>query len=110
MDCCIDYKSLRALLYILNRAGRTVTDGLFVSQSGIKRIKELIQSGEKVILLPYFRTYTDFLVLLFTLYVHEIPIPFTIGNWEDTPRNKITDTLLRRVGYILASRSREQTV
>ena len=110
MDCCIDHKSLRALLYALNRAGRSITDGLFVSQSGIQKIKELIQSGEQVVLLPYFRTYTDVLVLLLALYAHEIPIPFTIGNWEDTPRNKLTDSLLRRVGYILASRSREQSV
>ena len=70
----------------------------------------LLKSGEQVVLLPYFQTYTDFLVLLFALYVHNIPIPFTLGNSEDTPRNKLTDSLLRRVGYIITSRSSEQSV
>ena len=60
--------------------------------------------------MPYFRTYTDFLVLLLAFYVHDVPIPFTIGNREDTPRSKLTDSLLRRVGYIIASRSREQSI
>lgn len=45
-------------------------------------------------------------MLLFAFYVHNVPIPFTIGNREDTPRNKLTDSMLRRVGYIIASRSR----
>ena len=60
-------------------------------------------------LIPYFRTYTDFFVLLYALYVNDIPIPFTFGNLEDTPRNSLFDALLKRVGYILTRRSREQS-
>lgn len=42
LDCSIDHKALRGLLYILNRAGRKITDGCFVEKSGMERIKQLI--------------------------------------------------------------------
>ena len=97
------------MIYSMNRLGRQITNGVFIQQSGINRIKDLIRKKERVVLIPYFRTYTDIFVLYYALFVHQIPIPFTFGNLEDTPRNTIFDNLIKRVGYILTRRSREQS-
>ena len=109
MNCDINARAFLPMQLTLNRLGRQITKGLFIQQSGIDRIKELIKRKERVVLMPYFRTYTDFFVLIYALFVHKIPIPFTFGNLEDTPRNTVLDNLLKRVGYILTRRDREQS-
>jgi len=94
-------------MVIMNRIARTTSKGMFVQQSGINKIKEYVKRNERVVLIPYFRTYTDFFALLYALWSHQIPIPFTFGNLEDTPRSKIFDTMSTSIGYIRARRSRE---
>ena len=42
--------------------------------------------------------------------MHDIELPLTVGNMEDTPRVRFIDMLLKGVGYIHARRSRDQSM
>jgi len=66
--------------------------------------------NERVVLLPTYKSFSDFLVILYAFASHDIEIPFSVGNFEDTPRVKFIDMLLKGVGYITARRSRDQSV
>lgn len=67
-------------------------------------------TNERVVLVPAYKSFSDLLVLLYTFAAHDIEIPFTVGNFEDTPRVKLIDMLLKGVGYITARRSRDQSM
>ena len=66
--------------------------------------------NERVVLLPQYKSFADHFILLYTLAMHGIELPLTIGNMEDTPRVKIIDRILKGVGYIHALRSRDQSM
>jgi len=55
-------------MVFMNKIARTTSKGMFVQQSGINKIKEYIKRNERVVLIPYFRTYTDFFALLYALW------------------------------------------
>mgnify|MGYP006889523851 FL=1 len=63
--------------------------------------------GEPVLLMPTYKSFTDQFVMLYSLLAFNMPIPFTMGNLEDTPRVSLVDSLLRNIGYILSARSRD---
>jgi hypothetical protein len=73
---------------------RNTLEGLWVNQTGIDNLKKLIKDGEHVILIQY------------TFLHHQIQLPFTMGNFEDTPRVYLIDKILKKMGYILIKRSR----
>ncbi|MFO0116408.1 MAG: hypothetical protein ACK521_01885 [bacterium] len=60
--------------------------------------------------MPVYRSFADLPVLLYSLFVNKLEIPFTIGNQEDMPSAKIIESILKKVGYILTKRSREQSL
>lgn len=47
---------------------------------------------------------------MFTLAFHGIEQPFCVGNLEDTPHIRLIDRLLKGCGYIMARRSRDQSM
>lgn len=57
--------------------------------------------------MPVYRSFADLPVLLYSLFVNKIEIPFTIGNAEDMPHAKIVDQILKRIGYLITKRSRD---
>ena len=69
-----------------------------------------MQSGERVVLMPVYRSFADLPVLLYSLFVNKIEIPFTIGNAEDMPHAKIVEYLLNRIGYLATKRLRDQSL
>jgi len=95
------------MLWSLNKIFRNLSSGLFVEQSGIANIKKLMNQNERVILMPQYKSFADFFILAYTLAVHNIELPFTVGNKEDTPRIPLIDKLLKGSGYIFARRSRD---
>lgn len=96
------------MTYQLSKVLRNSFDGLWVSQPGIDSLKALLKDGQHVILIPTYKSFSDMFVLLYALIENQIQLPFTIGNLDDTPR-LLVDKLLRKIGYILMQRSRNQS-
>ena len=101
---------MAATMMFLNRKLRQVTNGLYLQQSGFESIKKLLQAGERVVLLPVYKSFADWPVLLYSLFVNKIEIPFTIGNAEDIPQAPMIEKILKNVGYIKTKRSRDQSL
>jgi len=74
---------------------------------GMKRIKDLMNNNERVVLLPTYKSYADVFVLLFALASSDIALPFTVGNREDIPRVRFIEKILQGIGYINTSRSKD---
>ena len=88
-----------------NRKFRQISRGLYLEQKGFESIRELLQAGESVVLMPVYRSFADLPVLLYSLFVNKSEIPFTIGNSEDLPSARVINGLLKKIGYIMAKRS-----
>ena len=69
-----------------------------------------MNQNERVVLLPHYKSFADFFILLFTMAYHGIETPFCIGNLEDTPHIRFIDMLLKGAGYIMTRRSRDQSM
>ena len=78
--------------------------GLWVDTQSVKMVKELVSQNHKVILMPMYKSYTDFFVQNYVNCTQRIPTGFTFGNFEDTPRITVIDTWLRSLGYIFSRR------
>lgn len=89
------------LFSLMNTIARRAFDGLYVDQAGLNKVKNLIAKGEKVILMPTYKSFTDPFILIMTFLLQNMDIPFTFGSYEDTPRYQLYDTFLSKMGYIL---------
>ena len=98
------------MLWYSSKLFRGISNGLFVEEPGIKVIKKLMHMNERVVLLPQYKSFADLFILLFTFAAHDIELPLTVGNMEDTPRVRFIDMLLKGIGYIHARRSRDQSM
>ena len=110
MHCTIEKKYVLPLLWYSSKLFRKLASGLFVEQPGIEVIKKLMNMNERVVLLPQYKSFGDLFILLYTFAAHNIEIPLTVGNMEDTPRVRFIDMLLKGIGYIHARRSRDQSM
>ena len=106
----ITLNGIRLLMYAFNKNMRKSMQGLFVDTKGIEMVKRMIKSGYKVIFMPLYKTYIDFLVLTYVHQIMGIPHGFTLGNFEDTPRIVFFDHILRSTGYILSRRKHGQSM
>lgn len=107
MHCTVERKYVFPTLWYSSKLFRSLSQGLFVEQPGIKTIKKLMHMNERVVLLPQYKSFADLFILLYTFSVHGIDLPMTVGNMEDTPRVRFIDMLLKGIGYIHAKRSRD---
>jgi len=53
--------------YFVNKILRRSIEGIWVNQSGIQTVKDLLARGERVILLPTFKSFVDPLVIYYSL-------------------------------------------
>jgi hypothetical protein len=83
MNSQLDRKVLVPLLYTLNRRFRQITKGILVDEPGIISLKKLMLTGQRVVLMPLFKSYLDLAVLTFVLASYNIDIPMAIGNMKD---------------------------
>ena len=107
MHCTIDKKYVFPTMWFSNKLFRHLSQGLFVEEPGIKTIKKLISMGERVVLIPHYKSFADLFILFYMFKSYDIEVPFTVGNFEDTPRVRAIDALLKGIGYIHARRSRD---
>jgi len=110
MNCSIDKRFVAPVVWSFTKILRELTQGLFVEQSGIKQVKQLIGMNERVVLIPHYKSFADFFILQHTLAHFNIEPPFCVGNMEDTPHIHFVNALLKGSGYILARRSRDQSL
>lgn len=106
MDGKISKKVPKFLFYYINKALRGSVEGIFVNDPGLQKLRKLIDQKSQIILMPVYKSFLDFPILLYSLLVNKIDLPFTIGNQEDIPDVKLLDTILRKCGYITSKRSR----
>lgn len=60
--------------------------------------------------MPLYKSFADFFVYLYVARTQGIKHGFTFGNFEDTPRIKMIDALLRSCGYIFSRRKIGQSL
>jgi len=100
----------RALLYLFNKNMRRSIQGLHVDMTGINVIREKLKAGYKIIFMPLYKTFLDFFILSYVNLTFGIPMGFTFGNFEDTPRIVLFDRILKTTGYVLSRRKQGQSV
>lgn len=80
MHAKICRRTLAISMAYFNRKFRQITRGIYLQQQGFDNIRKLLQAGERVVLMPVYRSFADLPMLLYSLFVNNIEIPFTIGN------------------------------
>ena len=56
---------VRYLLYIFNKRMRRAMQGLNVDMKGVEMVKNHVDNGYKVILMPIYKTYLDFFIMIY---------------------------------------------
>lgn len=107
MHAKIDKNALAAAMVFFNRKFRQCSNGIYLQQQGFDTIKKLMNAGERVVLLPIYKSFADWPVLLYSLFVNKIEIPFTVGNAEDIPQATMVKGMLNNIGYLKTKRSRD---
>jgi glycerol-3-phosphate O-acyltransferase len=110
MHAKICKRTLALSMAFFNRKLRQMSNGLYLQQQGFDEIRKLLQAGERVVLMPVYRSFGDLPVLLYSLFVNKIEIPLTIGNHEDMPAAKIIEGVLKKIGYVDTKRTRDQSL
>ena len=98
------------VMYLFNKNMRRSIQGLHVDMRGVKMIKTVIQAGYKVVFMPLYKTFLDFFIMLYVNQTQGIPNGFCFGNFEDTPRIRFFDAVLKNTGYILSRRKQGQSM
>jgi glycerol-3-phosphate O-acyltransferase len=109
MECSINLKAIKITSYLTNKILRNSQEGMYVKKSGLLRIKELLAKGERVVLMPMFKSFFDVFLISYSLLDNGIKFPFTIGCAEDTPNIRFINTLLNSMGIILNRREADQS-
>ena len=73
-------RSLALTMAFLNRKFRQVSNGIYLQQQRFDEIRRLLNAVERVVLMPLYRFFADLPVLLYSLFVNKLELPFTIGN------------------------------
>mmetsp|Transcript_8158 Transcript_8158/g.9821 ORF Transcript_8158/g.9821 Transcript_8158/m.9821 type:complete len:169 (+) Transcript_8158:1717-2223(+) len=110
LQCTIERRYFSPFLWTAGKIFRSLSQGLFVEQSGIKAIKSLMNKNERVVLMPQYKSFADFFIMLYAMAYHGIEPPFCVGNLEDTPHIRLIDMLLKGSGYMMVRRSRDQSM
>lgn len=86
----------KALIWFFNKSFRHLIRGLFVEQNSIfANVKQQLEAGNHVVLMPIYRSWADFFVLSYVQVLQGLEMPFTVGNSEDTPRIQLFDAWLK---------------
>jgi glycerol-3-phosphate O-acyltransferase len=81
METSITPLGVRTLLWFFNKSFRIIVRGLFVeSNSLVQNVKEPLQAGKTVILMPIYRSFADFFILTYVQILQGLEVPYTFGN------------------------------
>jgi glycerol-3-phosphate O-acyltransferase len=80
MQSKITKQSPKVVFYLVQKTLRDLFDGIFVNDPGVERMKLLLEKKVRVVLMPVYKSFLDFLILVYSLVVNSIELPFTVGN------------------------------
>ena len=86
MHAYTDDFGTKTLLWYFNKTVRWGVRGLFVDVVGIEKVKSLISSDNRVVLMPLYKSFGDFFINQYVSNKFGIETGFTFGNFEDTPK------------------------
>jgi len=75
----------------MNKTFRNAFEGIFINDPGLDKVKSLLAKNQKVVLVPIYRSFLDLSLIVYTLYVNKIDIPFSFGNIDDIPTVALMD-------------------
>ena len=110
MSTSISPNGVRLALWYFNKNMRRTSQGLFIDTQSVEMVKNLVAQNQKVILLPLYKSYVDFFIQMYVMNTQKIPMGYTFGNLEDTPRIALIDKLLKSCGYITSRRKPNQSL
>ena len=70
---------MRLFLWYINKIMRHAIQGLFIDINSVKMVKELINQNHKVILMPLYKSFTDFFLHIYISRTQAIETGFTFG-------------------------------
>lgn len=99
-------RSTQFTFYIFNKIANHLAENLNVYKPGIEMLKNMSKEDRKsrIILFPIYKSYADALIMHFLLYLQDLELPFTFGNYEEIPKIDFILKLTRQVGVLLIRR------
>ncbi|XP_024147736.1 dihydroxyacetone phosphate acyltransferase [Oryzias melastigma] len=94
---------IRLMAYTFNKVFKRLYSSIFVNMEGLNRLHQATQENP-VILMPNHRSYIDFLVISYIMFLYDIPIP-VIAAGIPLAGMKIVGEILRRSGAFFIRRA-----
>lgn len=109
MHSRVTHIGIRTIIWYFNKMMRTAMQGLHVDKESVNKVKELLDTNHKVVLMPIFKSFADPFLYIFIHNHFGLDAPFLFGNDEDTPHIGFMDKWLKTAGYIFSRRSFNQS-
>ena len=97
-------------MWYFGKVFRKGIQSLFVDMNSVKQLKDTLHNGQRVVLMPIYKSFSDFFILFYLNHLLGLPSCYTFGCLEDTPRIKILDSLLTSCGFIYSKRAKDQSI
>ena len=65
MRSSVTHAGMLTMIWIFNKHMRDKIQGLYVDMQSLKTVKKHIEKGYKIILMPLYKTFIDFFVLVY---------------------------------------------
>jgi 1-acyl-sn-glycerol-3-phosphate acyltransferase len=111
MQSRFHYTSTRLFGLSLEKMFSQMYDRVSVNEEGVRRLNQLMRSenGHPVLLVPTHRSYMDFLMLSYILFVYQVKVPFIVAG-EDFKKIPGVNQILRRSGAFFMRRQLDANI
>uniref|UniRef100_A0A672N3Q1 Glyceronephosphate O-acyltransferase n=1 Tax=Sinocyclocheilus grahami TaxID=75366 RepID=A0A672N3Q1_SINGR len=99
----LQLSTVRFFVFTLSKAFKRLFRSVCVNEEGIQRLQQAVQE-HPVVLLPSHRSYMDFLMMSYLLYMYDLPLP-VIAAGMDFMSMKFVGEMLRMSGAFFIRRS-----
>ncbi|KAG1964801.1 glycerol-3-phosphate acyltransferase 1, mitochondrial [Pimephales promelas] len=99
----LQLSTVRFFAFMLSKAFKRLFRSVCVNEEGIQRLQQAVQE-HPVVLLPSHRSYMDFLMMSYLLYMYDLPLP-VIAAGMDFISMKFIGEMLRMSGAFFIRRS-----
>ena len=108
----LEKKASQALFYFMNKTVMWLLDGFHVDLEGLQNIKQMTERDRntKIVLMPMFKSYSDLFVLHYANFVSDIEFGFSFGYYNHSPKVKMIESLIHKIGYFMLKPSSDQLI